>query len=136
MYKRPVSLHCVKAYGNLYDFIANAKKSNNLPPAIMLHSYSGSADCVKMFEKLRLPIYFSFSQVVSTRGIKMDDAIRQVPDGKILVESDLHDPELIDKGLIDIISMISQAKGWSEDVSCQILEENSSSFFLSVKHQQ
>ena len=35
-FKRPISIHCVQAVGNLYDIIRNSPEQ---PPAIALHSY-------------------------------------------------------------------------------------------------
>eukprot|EP00201_Polytomella_parva_P020836 CAMPEP_0175042572 /NCGR_PEP_ID=MMETSP0052_2-20121109/2654_1 /TAXON_ID=51329 ORGANISM="Polytomella parva, Strain SAG 63-3" /NCGR_SAMPLE_ID=MMETSP0052_2 /ASSEMBLY_ACC=CAM_ASM_000194 /LENGTH=477 /DNA_ID=CAMNT_0016305431 /DNA_START=294 /DNA_END=1724 /DNA_ORIENTATION=+ len=70
---RPVSVHCVRAYGKLYDifkseFVLMSKDNKKykegmenpenpvvvlpFPPRIMLHAYAGSADMVRSFLKL------------------------------------------------------------------------------------
>ncbi len=58
-YQRPLSLHCVQSYGPLVDMLTHAPtnttilRSNDMsphantaasPPAVVLHSYTGSAD--------------------------------------------------------------------------------------------
>ncbi|GMM33172.1 putative endodeoxyribonuclease [Saccharomycopsis crataegensis] len=75
----PISVHCVKAHGLIYDtimeFITSNKKHapTTTIPAICLHSYTGSVDSAKRWvskktrEKLgkKTKVFFSFSKVLN-----------------------------------------------------------------------
>ncbi len=84
-------------------FRSLSKKQDALvPPAIMIHSFSGSPDIAAQLIKLpRLGnrFYFSFSAFVNSRSNKMMDRIRCVPPDVILLESDLHDIRLVDDAM-------------------------------------
>ncbi|KAL4732129.1 Cut9-interacting protein scn1 [Fusarium chlamydosporum] len=66
------------------------------PPRICLHSFSGKSDAVKQYLKPSIPVkvFFSFSKTnnLGTEGAKdkTEDAVKAVPDNRILIESDLH----------------------------------------------
>eukprot|EP00854_Cymbomonas_tetramitiformis_P016523 gene16523-19618_t len=122
-YNRPASLHCVRAYGHLQDLfrewlyfqltsglvllvieVPNAccRKSDpcTLPPRIMLHSFGGNPEVVKGFT--RMPrvggrFYFSFSNEINCKTpAKTLERIRQVPDDRVLLESDTCSATTID----------------------------------------
>ena len=65
---RPASIHCVKAHATLLDVLRSARTSE-LPPAMALHSFSGSEVDVRAY--LALPdgvgarLYFGFSHTVN-----------------------------------------------------------------------
>lgn len=46
--RRPVSMHCVKAHGFLFDYL-RTKPAEDLPPAVAMHSFTGSVDMAKAF---------------------------------------------------------------------------------------
>lgn len=85
--RRPVSIHCVRAYGELLECLQRAK----LTVPIVLHAWTGSGEMTKRFSKFP-NIYFSFggyiTRLVPTKAIEM---IRLVPRDKCLVESDSPD---------------------------------------------
>jgi Tat protein secretion system quality control protein TatD with DNase activity len=43
---RPVSIHCVKAHGHLYEWL-RGQPVEALPPTLALHSYTGSPDMAR-----------------------------------------------------------------------------------------
>ncbi|KAJ3415485.1 hypothetical protein HDV05_004927 [Chytridiales sp. JEL 0842] len=109
------------------------------PPAIMLHSYSGSPDQVKKL--LRLPaavasrFYFSFSHVVNGRSqniAKTFEKIRVVPDSRILIESDLHDSKDVDDACLAAAKLVAEAKGWSLEDTIKTTSQNAASFLSSA----
>lgn len=85
--QRPVSVHCLKAWGDLLKAFSSIKK---LPARIALHSFSGSAEMVHVLEKMGC--YFSCSgSVTHQKNIRIRNVIREFPLDKILLETDTPD---------------------------------------------
>ncbi|KAJ1883401.1 Cut9-interacting protein scn1 [Coemansia sp. RSA 1722] len=129
----PVSLHCVRAFGAMVDVLREAEKQGWLPPRIMLHSYSGSADMLKQIflkGELGKRVYVSFSQFVNGRNAdKSTQCMQVVPENRILVESDLHKATDSIAALDDIVGFVCRARGWSSDDARERLAANSRHFF-------
>jgi len=74
---RPLSLHCVRAWGRLLEIL----RSEPLPPqGFLLHGYTGPPEMVSLFAGLGA--YFSFSSAQKPK------TICTVPKGRLLFESD------------------------------------------------
>ncbi len=81
---RPVSIHCVRAWGKLVEELEQASLHG---ARIMIHSFSGSLET--MHRLTRLGVYCSFSPMACTqKGRKPATCIQQVPDSLVLLESD------------------------------------------------
>lgn len=77
-------------------------------------------------------IFYGISEFVNGRKKPEDWAklIQNIPDNRILAESDLADPVLAGKGLERAYTMISSAKGWSEKETRRKIRENVDGFLL------
>ncbi|KAJ1736828.1 Cut9-interacting protein scn1 [Coemansia sp. Benny D160-2] len=131
--KVPVSVHCVRAFGNLVDILKEEEANGTLPPRIMLHSYSGSPDMLRQIllkGRLGSHIYVSFSWFVNGRNEqKSRECIAAVPADRILVESDLHDAKSAFSALEHIVRLVADARGWELVDTCCRLAANSRAFF-------
>lgn len=80
--KRPVSIHCVKAWGRLLEILKEER-----PPAFMLHAYGGPPEMVNSLA--RLGAYFSFSGgMLNPRREKMRRALLTAPPKRLLFETE------------------------------------------------
>ncbi|KAF8004370.1 hypothetical protein HF325_001818 [Metschnikowia pulcherrima] len=89
---KPVSLHCVKAHGPLFD-ILHASFLNI--PAVTLHSYTGSSDQAKRWNKSFLKqqrkLYFSFSNFINgekDKALQLAELLLLISNDQILFETD------------------------------------------------
>mmetsp|Transcript_38278 Transcript_38278/g.50445 ORF Transcript_38278/g.50445 Transcript_38278/m.50445 type:complete len:335 (+) Transcript_38278:151-1155(+) len=114
--QRPVSVHCVRAWGPLMEVLSQ-KPPDQLPPAITLHSYTGSADFAQSL--LRIPgvgerIYYGFSSSVNLRTPKnlpkLLGILESLPEDKILLESDAENESGVFEGLNSVAAVILQAR--------------------------
>jgi len=85
--RRPVAIHCRRAWSDLLSMQAELAA---LPAGFLVHSYSGS---VNMIETLtRLGGWFSFSGSITwPRNLRGQSAVRQVPEERLLIETDAPD---------------------------------------------
>ena len=85
--KRPVSMHCRKAWGRLVELL---KQEGGLPHGGAIHAFSGSVEMVR--ECLRLGAFFSFSgSITRPANHKAKKAAAAVPDHRLLIETDSPD---------------------------------------------
>lgn len=81
---RPVTIHCLRAWGALRDTLAAASR---LPRGFLLHAYGGSAEMVP--EWVELGAWFSFNTAfLDPRKTRQRAAFRAVPADRLLIESD------------------------------------------------
>ncbi len=85
--ERPVNIHIRKAWD---PFVRVLKKTGPLKTPGLVHSFSGSADMVKLL--IRYNLYISFSGSVTRPGAKkVVNALKAVPGDRILLETDAPD---------------------------------------------
>lgn len=108
--KRPVSLHCVKAWSPMNEMLASVE---TLPPAIVFHGYSGSAETIDLLHrtlrrrKAQTLVYFGVGALTTLKTKNFAKTLQAIPPGRLLVESDqfsaLQAEELL-KAAADVIS--------------------------------
>ncbi len=85
--ERPINIHIRKAWD---PFVRLLKKTGPLKTPGLVHSFSGSADMVKLL--IRYNLYISFSGSVTRPGAKkVVKALNAVPGDRILLETDTPD---------------------------------------------
>jgi len=83
--RRPVTIHCLKAWGPLMDALAECP-----PPRFLMHSYGGSIESARRL--LPLGAFFSFSgHFLHPRKAAVLEVFRQLPRDRILMETDAPD---------------------------------------------
>lgn len=118
-------------------------KSRPFPPRICLHSFSSGVQTLRQYiDDKRIPakIFFSFSQAVnySTGAHEnarkkhiADDVIRECPDDRILLESDLHTAgQDMDDMLEKIYRQVCFAKGWDLRDGVERIKKNYEEFII------
>ena len=80
---RPVTIHCVQAWGELWDALSAVTPSGNF----LMHGYGGSLEFARRL--VPLGAYFSFSPILGGRALSV---FKQLPRERLLVESDDRNP--------------------------------------------
>ena len=153
--QRPMSIHVVQAHGYLLDYLREladrfpsmrqwkrlsngeqvAMERSLVPPRIMLHSYSGPTDLLRQLLKLRggigARIYISLSTIIHRRlpEERVHDLMRAIPDDRLLLESDVHDLDLVPQAIHELAQWVSQVRGWSLEETHQKTWENACRFY-------
>lgn len=84
--ERPLTIHCLKAWGALFDSFAEVPP----PPRFLMHSFGGSIEVARRL--IQLDAYFSFSgHFLQLRKSAVLDVFRQLPHDRILLETDAPD---------------------------------------------
>ena len=83
---RPLTIHCLKAWGALFDCFAETRP----PTRFLMHSFGGSIEIARRL--IPLGAYFSFSgHFLHPRKSAMLEVYRQLPHERILLETDAPD---------------------------------------------
>lgn len=111
--------------------------SKPYPPRICLHSFSGKSDAVKQYLKPSIPakIFFSFSKTNNLASeaarAKTKDAVKLVPDNRVLIESDLHTAgDRMDDELEEMYRAICEIKGWDLEDGVRKIAANYQEFIF------
>lgn len=134
--RRPVSMHCVRAQGTVYDWL-KARQAFEYPPSLAFHSYTGSPEMATAL--LRLPhlenrLFFGFSAAVCLRTpaaeAKLRDVLRVIPPTTILLESDLDDRAAIPDAMARICAFVAEATNLERQALVEITTGNAARFLL------
>jgi TatD DNase family protein len=147
--KRPTSVHCVRAFGDLFDLFSTKRKRgedrdacSSLPPTCALHSYSGSRDFVKSLLSLEAKsgpsftaFYFGFSALVNlhrqstARLDKLRGVLTAIPRTRVLLESDAPTPVCLGERLTEMLTFLQSLWGTSHAETALQLNSNASRFY-------
>ena len=91
--RRPVSLHCVRAFGPMLQLLSRLAKDASMAglPALALHSFTGKpsmAESLRKIPRLGKRIFFGFAPVINGRLARIEPLLRAVPLDRLLLESD------------------------------------------------
>ncbi|TFJ87192.1 hypothetical protein NSK_001524 [Nannochloropsis salina CCMP1776] len=132
--KRPVSVHCVRAYGIVYEWL-KGRSAADLPPSVAFHSYTGSLDMAGAFlrlEHLQGSVFFGFSAAVCLRYPAAEAKLRQVlpilPKESLLLESDLDDREAVPGAMNTICDVVAEVKGMERNALAEVTTKNAERF--------
>ena len=96
-----------------------------------LHSFSGTAHHVKeLLALVDYPLFFGFSHTINVamngrRGLAaLDDAIRAVPEDRLLVESDCHDADEAPALVREACATLAELRGWTADEAARRTHAN------------
>ena len=135
---RTVTIHCLKAWGALFDCFAETPP----PSRFLMHSFGGSIEIARRL--IPLGAYFSFSgHFLHPRKSAVLDVFRQLPHDRILLETDAPDmlpPEEIlthplagnlnhPANLPAIGDALAEALAMTPDSLAQLTRENASRCF-------
>ena len=84
---RPVSVHCVKAWGRMQECL---QAEGPFPAGVLLHSFMGPVEVIKGLSKLNA--YFSLSlSVLKLKEQRARDVIKAIPLDRLVLETDSPD---------------------------------------------
>lgn len=100
-YNKPVSIHCVKAHGILFDTTRSMIKiKDDKCINLCLHSYSGSIDQAKNWLKLyKKNIFFSISEILNIKGGTRKEKEKEKIDG-------YDNEDIVDSKCIDLLKFL------------------------------
>lgn len=121
--KRPVSIHCRRAWGNLLKIL---QCGPGIPCGGVIHSYSGPPDLVKIFERAGLNLSFSGS-VTYERNKRAQRSVQIVSEEHLLLETD--SPDIIPDGICGFnepshLTIIAQKVSQLRDCSLERIAES------------
>lgn len=114
---RPCTIHLIGAWAELHEDL-----EAHSPPRFLLHAFNGSPEQVKAFAKR--PCWFSFGGAVirQSNSDKLRDAVRAVPDDRLLLETDAPNQHPEDRGarqepagLIRVAEAVARLRGLPVD---------------------
>ncbi|KAI9033423.1 hypothetical protein DFJ74DRAFT_601286, partial [Hyaloraphidium curvatum] len=126
----PASVHIVRAHGHAFDVLKGTDPAD-LPPRIMLHSFSGKPEVLaqllnKLPKETASRLYFSFSPLNLRHGAPA--CLSGVPQDRILLESDVHHPAEVDAAMWTVCGAVAGALGWTREECAKRTGQNARAF--------
>lgn len=131
--ERPVSIHCVRSFGPLFEVLSSLKRSKQLPPRMYFHAFGGKAGTVDQLLALCGRdyglVYFGFAPVVNFRSPKTAELMRRIGIDRLLLETDHEDAALVHQSLKDSLSYLADALCLTEDMVIKATTTNAFRFY-------
>lgn len=133
---RPISVHCVRAHGALFDILRELGEA--VPPALALHSYSGSPEMASALLRLPSPggpwMFFGFSMGVNARrAVKaLPAVVSRIPQGHLLLESDWHGPAGIHEQLVAMCEALADIRGVPSAIMARECNANAARWLAAI----
>jgi TatD DNase family protein len=108
---KPVNLHCRSAWGRMMEIL---KSMGGLPHGGVVHSWSGSAEMVREFERLGAFISFSGS-VTRPDNRKVRKAVQAVSRDRLVLETD--SPDILPTGVDAVLNEPAYVRAVLESVA-------------------
>lgn len=80
----PVVLHVRESYKDSFDLLS--QYASKIKRGILLHCYSGSAESVKLFDKL--DCYYALGGAITFKNAKKEEVIKAIRPDRLLLETD------------------------------------------------
>ncbi len=113
---RPVQIHCVGAWQRVMHILAHSK----LPPVIIMHSYNAGPEITDALLRHE-NVYFSYGPRNMTMSERAIAAMCDVPDTRILIESDGDNPADARR----VLNWLASTRDTDADAFGAILYQNS-----------
>jgi len=116
---RPLSVHCVKAYGHVLDHLSIVHE--RVP--VLLHGWAGSAEMTKTFARQLKNVYFSINlgltRLDPIRAVRM---LNEIPKDRLVLESDGPDGILVQEKWEVWLSSLPQLQPVADALGDRILQ--------------
>lgn len=135
--KRPVSMHCRKAWGRLLELLPRLGRH---PVGFVIHSYSGAADVIGPL--VSSGAYVSFSGSITRSGNRRGHAaVKVVPAERLLIETDAPDIMPVIDGrvpdtpnepanIVHVVRCIAGLRGMTEEQVAELTYENAARLLM------
>jgi TatD DNase family protein len=130
---RPISVHCVQAWGRLIDILRE-----HPAPGIVLHAFGGAPELIP--ELVKLNCRFSFcGSVTNPNAKRVRASAAAVPADRLLIETDA--PDFLPAGcdapnepanLIYVARAVAELRGISVDQLAEVTFYTSTEFFRTI----
>jgi Tat protein secretion system quality control protein TatD with DNase activity len=112
-FQRPVSVHCVRAFGPMLTSFSK-RKPELMPPAVILHGFTGSVDfaqsLLKLPKKKGAKFFFGVGSATTGTLKSFSTLLRFLPAARILLESDEFEPADCEQRMRSVAAMVAAAR--------------------------
>jgi TatD DNase family protein len=129
--RRPVSVHCVQAFGSMMQVLSDAKRRKRLPSKLYFHAFGGKVGTIKQLLSIcsHCDVYFGFASIVNFRSPKTSEVVKFVGLDRLLLESDHEDAALVGESLREAVSYYARALDVSEEQVVEATTRNAARFY-------
>ena len=112
-YRKPVIIHCVRAYSELIAM----RKSTKAKMPWVIHGFNGSVETMRQL--LKHDMYISLGEVLYRNETKAAEILKNLPVERLFLETDVSGREIK-----DVYSKAAALTGWEVGFLCKQIFEN------------